>query len=385
MKVKSVFTQTGRTGKIAAAIGLLACAPVFADMIFTPGDIVVSVEGAANTGGTYTDNQASPLSIYEYLPGVANQSNPVTSLELPQTASGLNAPVSGEYGSSSEGTLQLSGNGQYLTIMGYGINAATFNASPGSYSPVPTNTALAQSGSITGLSYTPVSRVVALIDANGDVDSSTQLYGVFSGNNGRSAYTLDGTTIYVSGQGTDPDQTAGTFVTTRGTNNMNGQNNPTPITGDDTTGNTESQDTREVQIYNGQLYISTDTKGGSSAARSFVGTLGTGTPTTTVGAPTGLTGFGNVPGGGTGKYTMSNGIGNSLNAGQQINLSPQNYFFANSTTLYVADDGAPNNDSAVSKGGSIGDGGLQKWSLVAGTWVLDYTLTTGLNLVENAA
>ncbi len=132
--------------------------------VFSPGDIVVSVEGAGNTGGSYTDNQASPLSLYEYLPGVVNQAGPVTSLVLPQTG---NAPVSGEYGSSSEGTLQLSGNGQYLTIMGYGINAATFNASPGTYSPVSTNTALAQSGSLTGLSYTPVSRVVALIDASG--------------------------------------------------------------------------------------------------------------------------------------------------------------------------------------------------------------------------
>jgi hypothetical protein len=158
---------------------------------------------------------------------------------------------------------------------------------------------------------------------------------------------------------------------------------PIPITGDDTTSNTATQDAREVQIYNGQLYISTDAKGGTGAARSFVGTLGSGTPTTTVGAPAGLTGFGNVPGGGTGKETI-NGNGNGLNDGQQINLSPQNYFFANSTTLYVADDGAPKNDSTVKKGTSIGDGGLQKWSLVSGTWQLDYALTTGLNLVENA-
>jgi hypothetical protein len=127
MKVTSAFIEAGRTGKIAAAIGLLACARAFADLIFTQGDIVVSVEGAANTGGSYTDNQAAPLSLYEF----TTAGTLAGTMQLSQTANGANMPVSGEYGSSSEGTLQLSGNGQYLTIMGYGINAAQFNASPG--------------------------------------------------------------------------------------------------------------------------------------------------------------------------------------------------------------------------------------------------------------
>ncbi len=35
--------------------------------------------------------------------------------------------------------------------------------------------------------------------------------------------------------------------------------------------------------------------------------------------------------------------------------------------------------------GNIGDGGLQKWSLVNGTWQLDYTLSAGLDLVANSA
>ena len=52
-------------------------------------------------------------------------------------------------------------------------------------------------------------RVVALIGGNGSVDTSTALYGVFNTNNPRSAYTADGTSFYVSGQGaskTDPTQ-----------------------------------------------------------------------------------------------------------------------------------------------------------------------------------
>jgi hypothetical protein len=32
----------------------------------------------------------------------------------------------------------------------------------------------------------------------------------------------------------------------------------------------------------------------------------------------------------------------------------------------------------------VGDGGLQKWSLIGGTWKLDYTLSLGLNLVNSS-
>src|ERR1700735_871502 len=92
---------------------------------FTEGDVVVAVEGNGSGTGSYTDNQAAPLTLYEYDPSGASM---VGSFELPQTRSGTNFAVSGEYGSSSEATLQLSGNGRYLTIMGYGVNAAAFDA-----------------------------------------------------------------------------------------------------------------------------------------------------------------------------------------------------------------------------------------------------------------
>ena len=94
-----------------------------------------------------------------------------------------------------------------------------------------------------------------------------------------------------------------------------------------------------------------------------------------------LTGFGNS--GGTGKVTITATNGNGINSpGQVINLSPESYYFANATTLYVADSGSPKNTSGTS---SLGDGGLQKWtySSVTHTWTLDYTLSAGLNLVPN--
>jgi hypothetical protein len=89
----------------------------------------VSVPNGAGTGagnssvGGYGDNQAAPITLFQFAPAGTSSATYINSLVLPQSASGANLPVSGEYGSSSEGTIQLSGNGQYLTLMGYGIDA----------------------------------------------------------------------------------------------------------------------------------------------------------------------------------------------------------------------------------------------------------------------
>lgn len=386
--VGTVATGSVRSQKLtklalALASALLVSGPALAGPFFIPGNLVVSVEGngvAGATSGPYADNQAAPLSLFQYSTNGTSSASFVNSMVLPQTNSGSNFAVSGEYGSSSEGTLQLSGNGQYLTIAGYGVNAAAFNANPTSYGPTAGNTALGQSGSMTGQGYTAVPRVVALIDGNGNVNSSTALYNVFSGNNPRSAYTANGSTIYVSGQGTKGDNTGGVFVA------QVGSTSATSITGNDA-GSGTSQDTRDVQIYNGTLYVSSDSKTGSTN-RDYLGTLGiAGTPPTTTAngsnGPTGLSGFGNS--GGTGKLTVTAANTNGLNTiGSIINLSPENFFFANASTLYVTDSGAPKNNSGSS---GVGDGGLQKWVNSAadgsGTWTLEYTLATGLNLVAN--
>jgi DNA/RNA endonuclease G (NUC1) len=356
---------------------------------FIPGNLVVAVEGngvAGAASGPYTDNQAGPLTLFQYAPNGTASAMYVNSLVLPQTGSGANLAVSGEYGSASEGTLQLSGQGQYLTIAGYGINAAAFNANPALYgSQDPSKpAALAQSGSLTGAGYTPVPRVLALIDPYGNVNSSTALYNVFNTNNPRSVYTADGMNIYVSGQGTGSDLTGGVFYTTLGSSSA------TAITGGTANSNTIAQDVRDVQIVGGQLYASIDTKEGSGSNRDYIGTLGPAgaPPTAVVGAPVRLPGFGNN--GGTGKFTVTAATTNGVNsAGQEINLSPVNYFFATPTTLYVADSGFPKNDSATndSNGVTLGNGGLQKWVLNSGTWSLQYTLglQNGLPLVANSS
>ncbi len=391
------MNKPSHIGRTTLTIALM-CAPTMAQSpVFTPGNLVVVVEGCGVAGGTcagtpngsgpgggYGDNQAAPLTLFQYAPTGTTSAVYVNSLTLPQVPSGANFTVSGEYGSSSEGTVHLSGAGQYLTVMGYGVSAAAFNANPPMFGAAPSN-ALGQSGSLTGQSYVATPRIVALIDANGNVNSSTVIYNIFNTNNPRSIYTVDGKIAYVSGQGSGSDATGGVFFVPLGLMNTA----PTPITGLDTTNNTISQDTRDVQIFNNTLYVSVDTKGGSNSARSFVGTLGApgNPPTSVVGGPVMLNGFGNS--GGTGKVSITtgaNGNGNGLNAGAQINVSPVNYFFANASTLYVADSGNPKNNSATSQ---VGNGGLEKWVNTktdgSGTWNLLYTLHQGLPLVLNTS
>jgi hypothetical protein len=460
----STRVPAGPTGAIALAIALLMSVSAFAQTpptpqppYFTPGNLVVSVAGCGvyggqapnatpstatcstppvgGTGGTtgtgpnsYGDDQGAPWNLWQYSVNGASSVTFVNSLQLPQNISGANFPVSDDFGSQSEGTVQLSGNGIYLTMMGYGINAATFNVNYLNYCPGSTtlsnacvpengNPAMAQTGTLLGQTYsgnTPVPRVAVLIDANGNVNSSTVLDGIYNQNDARSAYSPDGINIYLSGQGcknwdaTDNlcdnsstlyDDTQGVYLTTLGANNFFGTNNPIAITGPDNgpepcsnlTTCTESQSTRMVQIYNNTLYVSMDDKGGNN--RSYIGTLGD-PPATSLFTCTGVgggcgTGYGpygpaEIPGlvntGGTGKYTINSqganntSNGNNLNnAGLAVNLSPQNFFFASPNVLYVADTGSPKNDSngpdsvCTSLGGSskatVGNGGLQKWFL----------------------
>ncbi len=321
---------------------------------FTAGDLVVSVYGDGDGSGAYTDNQASPITLEQLTTAgvLAGQ------LVLPQSttvSNGVtNSVISGEYGSSSEGSLERSADGQSLVIAGYGVNAATFNTAPlSTYG----TTALAQTTSLQGGTLTAVSRVIADIRADGSVDTSTALYGVDNTNNPRSVATVDGTSFYLSGQGVKGDTTQGVFLAADGA---------THATAIDT-----STDTRTLEIANGQLYVSRDSKqgtGGTSNIDSYGG-LPTGATT-----PTTLPGISQT-------VTLTAAQANTVNAaaiGTAVHLSPENFFFANATTLYVADGGNP-------KQGGLGDGGLQKWSLANGAWTLDYTLSVGLNLVPDTA
>jgi hypothetical protein len=326
-----------------------------ASSFFTAGDLVVSVYGDGEGNGVYTDNQAAPIVLEE----VTTAGAAVAELDLPETATTVGGvtenAISGEYGSSSEGSLALAANGQSLVIAGYGVNDVTYNTGGAA---VYGNAALAQSTSLTGGVYTAVPRAIADISYSGSVDTSTAIYNVFNTNNPRSVATVDGTSFYISGQGVKGDTTQGVFEV------ADGASAATPIDG--------STDTRTLEIYNGSLYVSRDSKQPSSGGTSNISTFN-GLPTSAT-VPTILSGISQ-------SIVLASGQANSVNSsdvGASVNLSPENFFFANATTLYVADGGDP-------KEGGLGDGGLQKWTFGDGTWTLDYTLSAGLGLVPDTA
>ena len=351
---------------------------------FTTGDLVISTVSSFNGGGLDT---AAPIVLQEFQLGSnAASASFVGSLALPQTSNGLNSAISGEYGSASEGILQQSVNGQYLTMMGYGVNAATFNSAPlSTYGTA----ALGQTTSLTaanqaGTPVTTVARVVALIGANGSVNTSTALTGVFNQNNPRSVATVDGASFYVSGQGaskTDPTQ--GVFYATLGATTA------TPID--------NSTDTRVVSIINNgsgnTLYVSRDVNPSGSGGQNFTNvstltnasgglpTSSAGLVTTHITPPASPYSLGGNNGSINLTASLDNGVNNARN-GKFVYLSPEQSFMVNATTMYVADSGQPKNGNA--NAAALGEGGLQKWSLINGVWGLDYDLVKGLNLVNNA-
>jgi len=301
---------------------------------FTPGDIVVSTYG--NVGNAATDSGfpigvPTPISLLEFSPAGAGDGAPLTTFTLPTTDSGNNFGIVGEYGSSSEGTIQLSTDGQCLTLGGYSAepSCAGTGGPAGGYSDA-NGVKLGQS------TDTSVPRVFALVDANGEVNSSTVSNNVFSTNNPRSEY-LDGALLYISGQGSgSADQ--GLYVTTVGKNTVtHPDSGPTKIY--------TMNDTRITQVYDGNLYYSADSKDKAAGIFEYQGKP----------VNSGQTAVKIIPG------------DNGLSGSSQENYSPEQYYFANRTTLYVADTGNPKN-------GGRGDGGIQKWTLNGSTWTLDYTM-----------
>ncbi len=339
MPKNRVFVPARRAAFLAALATLTLTAHSHAQL-FTPGTLIVSEYGS--TAGTLSDGAPTAISLLEYSP----LGGPALLTDTLPTADGVggnaNLGVVGEYGSSSEGNIQLSGNGQYLTIGGYsatqaaaGIQTST-NTANGTNFPVGTpystsTVALAQA------TDTDLSRVAILIDGNGNVNSSTAFNNLYNTNNPRAVYSATGSSVYISGQGDKNASDQGVFLAPTGLN--------TKTSGGTATGIYNANDTRYVTGANGNLYYSLDKKGSPTGVFQIAG-LPTGTSTGT-------------------QITAAN---NGLTGAAKVNYSPEGFFFANATTLYVADTGVP-------KAGGVGSGGIQKWTLSGSTWTLQYTLT----------
>jgi hypothetical protein len=332
---------------ILAAVLLAGSAPAFGQTAFTLGDLVVSTYGA--TGGymngtlqsTSLDGVPTPVSLEEF----TTNGTLVMTDTLPTTDSGSNLGLVGEYGSSSEANLELTGDGHSLVIAGYDADPSIAGTgSPGGlgyYNANPDGVdALAQS------TDTNVPRVVAVIGANGVANITTVVNDIYSTNNPRSVWSANGTVLYLAGQGGgSTDQ--GNFLVHEGNNTVTGGSPaPTPIS------TNTALSTRIITGYSGNLYYSVDQKNVATGIYEY-----SGLPTSAVAAT---------------PITPAN---NGLSGSSLIAYSPDGFYFANNTTLYIADTGSPKNKA-------LGDGGIQKWSLVGSTWVLDYTLTPS-NFVQN--
>ena len=184
-------------------------------------------------------------------------------------------------------------------------------------------------GALAGTTSTANNRIIGRIAADGTFDTSTRLSDGFSTGNIRSATTVNGTTFYAVGS------MGGVRYAALGN----------PASGTSTVISSVPFNNRGVGIYGGNLYVSSSTTTGGS----FLGIsqVGTGLPTTTGQTTTALPGFPTATG-----------------------PSPYGFYFADLSTavagvdvVYVADDR------------TTVDGGVQKWSLVGGTWTLNGTIT----------
>jgi hypothetical protein len=176
---------------------------------------------------------------------------------------------------------------------------------------------------IAATSASDVTRVIGLIAADGSIDTSTGTGNAFDGVSIRAAATVDGTSFYSVGADNDVRyQAYGIGQTT--------QLNTTPL-----------NDIRSINVADSNLYISS-----SSSPNTGLNQVGIGLPTT------------------TGQDVNSLPYVSNATAGS----SPYAFYFADLSTsvpgvdvVYVADDRSTN-------------GGIQKWSLVANTWVLNGTI-----------
>jgi hypothetical protein len=224
-------------------------------------------------------------------------------------------------------------------------------------------------------------RTIVSMDPHGNFAYTPTI--AYGGNNGRSALLGSNGLYYAVGNanngnastfgpnGTNPDVTETTgleVVTPIDGSSSNGSipaNNSAQVdpliqyqfgTKKDKAG--KDNNYRGVTEYGGALYF---TKGSGSNGIDTVYTVSS--LPTVAGAPSATISV--VPGFPTDSAKATGG-----------NYTPFAVFFANDTTMYVTDEGSGNALDLSSHAG------LEKWSLVGGTWQLDYVLTNGLTGVD---
>ncbi|HTR77327.1 MAG TPA: hypothetical protein VMH39_04430 [Gemmatimonadaceae bacterium] len=301
------------------------------------------------------------------------------------------------FSSKSELALNLSTDGRYLTFMGYlaPVDAVDVSNSNTPMDIDPTNP-------VTGVAF----RVVARVDAEGTFDFTTT--NAYSGNNGRAAIlsNLGSADAYFTagnaGNGSNPQPNgiilgAGAQIITPQTKSEVAQHpgDPTPVASFSVTqlgGKADKvgkdDNFRGLTIFNNVLYF---TKGsGSNGVNTvyFVDTHGGSCPNG-VGLPHPGAALPTTPLAYTLATLQASGLPNNMcilsgfpairnsSLTKTTEAYPFGLWFANATTLYVADEGDGDIDDA-----GLTPAGLQKWVFDANSasWVHVYTLQTDLGL-----
>jgi hypothetical protein len=290
-------------------------------------------------------------------------------------------PITTSFSSKSEGSLHLSVDGHYLTYMGYDA-AAGLQGVSNSHTTNPN----AQTTTATPPFY---DRAVALINNNGLVGLTEQDL-AYSGDNPRGAISKDGTQFYMAGNAdsttykTTPVTGAGITIGARYAVPGNPSSNQLGVyTAADRPGESAKQHIKDnnfrgIGIFpdadgvHDDLFVSKGS-GGNGDNGVFWVQNGTGP-----GLPTGT--------GNTIVQLLGNYATNPT-TGQASLIFPFGFFFANPTTLYVADEGmatiTPSTDPSETNLTTDPLAGLQKWVLAAGSptsWQLVYVIRDGLQI-----
>jgi hypothetical protein len=230
------FSKHGLMGCLGV---LILSGPAFGGFTgFTAGNLVID---EVSSGSALTSS-ATQTSLVQYTTGGTF----VNQLLMPTTSSGSNNALTNSGTATSEGALSLSANGQYLTLAGY---------------DAPVGTAKVASSDTSS-----IARVVGLVDASGNINTSTLITDGYSGNNIRGAATVNGTSFYTAGA--------------TGSDGSSGEAGGTHLVALGSTGNSTQvssiANTHNVEIVNGQVYASS-----ISGSNVGINTVGTGLPTGT--------------------------------------------------------------------------------------------------------
>jgi len=283
-------------------------------------------------------------------------------VNVTQLATNAGISLTTSLSSKSELAINLSPDGSSLTFMGYNNTIGQFDVSnsntPGSLEPGNTDI------------QTATYRAVGQISLSNNALQVTTT-NAYNGNNGRAAIAAAGGGYYLvgnAGNGNGSAQTTlntGVQYLTAATNNgglgTNIQVGQYSITQQGYPADKTAKDNnfRGETVYNNTLYVS---KGSGSNGIDTAYQVGT---------------TGSLPTGSSNPITVLPGFNTALAKTDTDTPHPFGMWFANSTTLYVADEGSgASTDFGATP--TTQAGGLDKYSLVNGVWSLDYELKGSL-------